>query len=216
MKCEERFKAIILRRRGYSLKEIAEELRVSKSSVSLWVRDVALSKKAKDKLLQTIKIGQFVSAERKKEQTRALEQRYFQEAGKEIKERPNFEKVLCAMIFWCEGTKNVHGGVAFTNSDPQLVATFLKLLRKNFTINELKFRPCIHLHSYHSNKRQLDFWSKVTNINKSQFIKPYRKPNSGKRIHEHYEGCVSIKYHSTDLARRLTGIAKAFMAITGA
>lgn len=57
----------------------------------------------------------------------------------------------------------------------------------------------------------LDFWSKVTKINKKQFIKPYRKLNSGKRIHPNYQGCISIKYHSNDLARRIMATAKAFL-----
>jgi len=67
------------------------------------------------------------------------------------------------------------------------------------------------LHSYHNPKKQLDFWSKITDINKKQFIKPYEKPNVGKRIHKNYQGCIAIKYHSNDLARRLNSIAKAFL-----
>ncbi len=107
-------------------------------------------------------------------------------------------------------------GVAFTNSDPNLVRTFLKLLRGLFDLDEKKFHPCIHLHSYHLPKAQLDFWSKVTDINKQQFIKPYRKANSGKRIREGYQGCIDVRYGSSDLARRLLATAKAFLQHTGA
>lgn len=211
MKLAQRHQAVALRSKGDSLSEISERLKVAKSSVSLWVRDVTLTKLAKRKLLKRIKIGQFISAENKKAKTRALEQKYIEDAGLEILRSPNYGKIICAIMYWCEGTKNPHSGLTFTNSDPVLVAKFLELLRKSFDIDESKFHPCIHLHNYHSPSKQLDFWSKVTKINKRQFIKPYRKPNSGKRIHSNYQGCISVKYHSTDLARRVMATAKAFL-----
>lgn len=120
--------------------------------------------------------------------------------------------IICAMIYWCEGGKNAKYSVAFTNSDPKLVRTFLKLLRECFVLDESKFHPCIHLHSYHLPEKQLDFWSKVTDINKQQFIKPYLKPNTGKRIHENYQGCISLRYFNNDLAQQLVAIAKAYLS----
>lgn len=214
MKIKERHKAISFRKRGHSLKEIAGKLGVAKSSVSMWVRNVNLSSVAEKRLLTKIKLGQFNAARNKKARTVAIENKYLEEATKEIKKLnvdKYYAKLLCAMIYWCEGTKSVKSGVNFVNSDPNLVRRFLKLLRNSFELDEKKFRPCIHLHSYHNPKLQLDFWSKITDIDKKQFIKPYRKFNSGKRIHENYQGCIAIKYHSNDLARRLNSIAKAFL-----
>ena len=46
MKLDEQQKAVALRKRGYSMREISERLHVSKSSVSLWVRSVPLSPQA--------------------------------------------------------------------------------------------------------------------------------------------------------------------------
>lgn len=204
-----------LRKRGYSLKEIAKHFGIAKSTVSLWVRDVALDEKAQKRLISIIKRGRFISASNKRAKTKALEQRYFEEALEEMRSRPNYDKIMCAMLYWCEGAKSPRG-VAFTNSDPNLVKAFLKLLRSCFNIDEQKFRPCVHLHTYHSKKKQLDFWSKITDINKQQFIKPYQKPNGGKRIRENYQGCISVVYHSSDLARRLMAIARAFLDYTGA
>ncbi|MDO8585202.1 MAG: helix-turn-helix domain-containing protein [bacterium] len=214
MKIPERHKAIALRRQGHSLKEIAATLNVAKSSVSLWVRDVALSSSAKKILLAKITLGQFVAAERKKAKTRAIEDGYLRQAREELSATtlsPVYKKLLCALIYWCEGTKSPKTGVTFINSDPHLIKQFLSLLRTSFEIDERKFHPCLHLHSYHSKEKQLDFWSEITNINRSQFIKPYVKPNTGKRIRIGYPGCLSVKYHSNDLARRLLAVGKAFL-----
>ena len=48
-------------------------------------------------------------------------------------------KILCALIYWCEGAK-VKTGIAFTNSDPNLVRTFLHLLKTGFDIDEKNSR----------------------------------------------------------------------------
>ncbi len=163
-----------------------------------------------------VKKGQLVSARKKRMRTVALEEQYFAEAREEMSSRPDHDKILCAMIYWCEGAKSARSGVMFTNSDPSLVASFLRLLRSSFTLDEGKFRVCIHLHSYHKAKKQLDFWSKITDIDRRQFIKPYRKVSTGRYSHKDYEGCVSIRYYSSDVARRLIAVAKAFLTKKGA
>jgi hypothetical protein len=207
-------RAITLRKEGCSLKEISEALHIVKSTASLWVKDVVLCESARDCLFAKTKYWHFFNAEKRKEQTKALEGKYLKEALDQIKADPDFDKIMCAMIYWCEGSKSPRG-VAFTNSDPNLVRTFLKLLRKSFVLDESKFAPCIHLHAYHSAKRQLDFWSKITDIDKRQFVRPYQKPNTGKRKRENYEGCISVRYYSADLARRLMAVAKAYLQDMG-
>lgn len=48
MKMKERLEAIRMRAKGSTLKEISMKLNVSKSTASLWVRDVELTKEAKN------------------------------------------------------------------------------------------------------------------------------------------------------------------------
>lgn len=213
-KIEEKLKAIKLRKQGHSVNEIVEKVRVAKSSVSVWVRNVQLDDKAKDRLLTKIKLGQLVSAENKRKKTKQAMDNYHQEALRmfETKKLDRFSiQFICSLIYHCEGNKDLFYGINFTNSDPNLIKTFLFLLRYGFDINEKKLRVCIHLHGYHNPKKQINFWSKITNIPKRQFIKPYLKSNTGKRIRENYQGCVSVRYHSADTARHLAMIAKAFL-----
>jgi len=206
--------AIKLRRLGYSLNEIHDKLKVSKSVISGWVRDLSMSEKAKTRLLKKIKIGQFISAENKKRKTRQIIETYFEKAIKNLRRvriNDNLSKLICSLIYWCEGTKNLNSGISFANSDPQLVRTFLKLFRNSFNLDENKFRVCVHLHEYHNSKKQLKFWSDVTGINQGQFLKPFLKKNTGKIIRNDYNGCVSIRYHDTAIARQLLMTAKAFL-----
>lgn len=205
-------KATEMRKRGLSLNEIHAKTKIAKGTLSIWFSDIELSKNAQSKLLQRIKKGQYISAESKKKKTRDTFRKYLEEGDAEI-DGVNIDaplaRILCALIYWCEGAKSEKTGIAFTNSDPNLVRTFLHLLRIGFDVDEKKFSVCVHIHKYHDAKKQLDFWSKTTNIPLERFIKPYQKSNTGKRIRKDYQGCVSIRYYSNDLARRILMLGKA-------
>lgn len=213
MKIEERHKAVQLRKRGYSLKEISENLNISKSSASLWVRNIELSNKSKELLKEKYTKGQIASQEAHRAKKRKrLEESKQKALGVTGKARFNSEskKILCAMLYWCEGIKE-DSMVSFINSDPFLIANFLQLLRESYDLNEDKFRVCVHLHSYHNKKQQIKFWSKITNIPENLFMKPYKKINGAKRIRKNYQGCANIRYYDARLAQDLLAIAREYM-----
>jgi transposase len=54
-----------LRRQGWSVKQIERELSVSRSSVSLWVRDIQLDEGQRRTLEAATRRGQLLAAERK-------------------------------------------------------------------------------------------------------------------------------------------------------
>lgn len=206
--------AFYLRKRGYSIDEIHKELKVSKGRISEWVRNIKMSKVAKSRFLEKIKLARISAADNRKKKTQNIINSIFDNADEEIK-KISYDiktiKIFCSLIYWCEGVKDLYSIVNFTNSDPGIVKTFLALLRKSFEIDERKFRVCIHLHSYHNPKKQLEFWSNITEIPLKQFIKPFFKVNSGRRIRKDYNGCVSIRYHDVIIGRQLLMTAKAFL-----
>ena len=69
----------------------------------------------------------------------------------------------------------------------------------------------MHLHKYHDEKSQKDFWSKITNIPKEQFNKTYQKPSNGKYKKEGYQGCIKVYYGDVSIARKLQSVAKTLM-----
>jgi len=123
-----------------------------------------------------------------------------------------YEKLLCAMMYWCEGAK-ADNIVKFTNSDPMLIKRFLSLFRNSFSLDESKFRVVLHLHDYHDEQMQMQFWSEVTNIPQLQFYRPYRKPHTSLRKRPDYPGCACINYNDVFVARRLLTLAKLYLAI---
>jgi len=216
MKIEEQKLAKELREIGYSIREISEKLSVSKSSVSVWVRNIPLSSKAKSRIEKQVQKGQEKAQEtlrKKRIRKRIREKEEAKKRLKDIKLSKNEKSLLCAMIYWCEGSKYKNDLVSFTNSDPNLVKTYLKLFRNSFDLDEKKFRICMHLHSYHNESKQRKFWSKATNIPENQFMKSYIKENSGPRRREGYPGCIKISYYDNVVAGILKNIAIEYMKL---
>lgn len=201
-------KAIILRKQGSSLREISEVLKVSKSTASLWLRDVRLSSLALKILEEKKTNGRKKGNDRQKEKSlrkekdiRVLVMQYL-DATSFYQEQA---KGLCALLYGCEGAKN-DTRAAFTNSDPGLIRFFLILFRKAFPVDERKFRVQMHLHEYHDEKRQLKFWSDVTDISEKQFSKTFQKKNGKRNVREGYRGCISVRYNSADVQKELISI----------
>lgn len=213
MKFEAKQKSLDLRKDGYSLKEISRLLNVSKSSVSIWVRDVFLSDRAKSRLLLKMTKGQFIGAQKRRE--------YGDNKNKLLKDEAKAEfslitpglngKIICTMIYWCEGSKSYKSGIAFTNSDPDLTRLFIDLLVKHFSVNKNKIVARLHLHEYHNPKKQHLFWSKALGIPLDKFQKFYLKPHTGKVIRDNYPGCVSIRYYDSIVARKILYLGQAFL-----
>ncbi len=214
MKLKEKQESIRLRKLGYSVNEIQRKLGVAKSSVSIWIRNVPLSPNAQERLERKLTLGQLRSREvlrKRGDARRAHAYARAHEIVSKFKTDKSTNQILCAMLYWCEGGKSETGCVSFTNSDAALVATFLGLLRKSFSLDENKFRVCMHLHEYHVEGRQGSFWSRVTGIPEVQFMKSYRKKSGWVRFRAGYEGCVNIRYFDVQLLRILKAIAQEYM-----
>jgi len=200
MKFKEKTEAISLRKAGHSLKKISKKLHVSKSTASLWLKNIEISPEARIKIDSAYRKGTLLGLAAIQKRWSAIRESSEKEAERKAKKvldslalDTSYCKLSCALIFWCEGTKN-GSEVRFTNSDPSLIQTFLSLLRKGFDIKEERLRALVHVHEYHDEEVQKNFWSRVTEIPLNQFNRSYHKPNTGKIIREGYQGCLSIRY----------------------
>lgn len=216
-KTQEKKEALVLRNRGYSFREIGEMLNISKSTASLWTRNIKLSKKAKARIAEISDNG------RQKAATTNLQKRIIEDERilGEVEDffiNKKFSgpdlKIACALLYWCEGSKG--NKMAFVNSDPEMVKFYLAALRSSFDIDEKRFRVVVHLHGYHNIKKQLHFWSRITGIPLAQFTKPFLKKNTGKNKKTGYQGCASIVYYDNKIKKELTCIWEYLLAQTRA
>ena len=206
-KVVERQQARQLRRTGLPLGQIAVRLGVSKSSVSLWVRDVefdgpvvrpARGRRRNPNALQRRKQGEI---ERLLEEGRVrigrLSEREFLVAG--------------VALYAGEGAKR-DVALKFANSDPPMIAFYCAWLRRFFEIDETRLRMRLYLHQGLDLAASAAYWSTLTGIPPSQFQKPYRAvPDPSIRHAKHVHGCVSIDYSCSATHRSIMGLVRALL-----
>ncbi|MDP2736383.1 MAG: hypothetical protein Q8O59_01200 [bacterium] len=206
------FRASKLRKFGYSLREISEKLKISKSTASLWMREQKISDSGKKRLENlSIKGREKSKIILQKKRINRIEK--IEKECTVLSEKTSFRKddlkLMLALLYWCEGGKTDRR-VTFINSDHNLIKSFLKLLRKSFIINENKLKALLHLHEYHNRKEMLEYWTNITGI-KPENISVYNKKNSGKRKRDNYKGCISIRYGDSKVLDEIMLIIKRFI-----
>jgi predicted transcriptional regulator len=214
-KYEERTRAVTMRKLGMTIPNIASELGVSKSSVSLWLQGITLPSNAKRILNERKVRSRLLANSTKRNSTLSKLKGAKAEAHvltKSFKLNSCTALVSCALMYWCEGSKSKNDAeFTFTNAEPLLVQGFLSLLRMSLPLNESKFRVKMHLHKYHDESAQKKFWSEVTRIPIVQFQNTYWKKNSEFNIKPGYQGCVHVRYHDVTVARKISAVARNFL-----
>ena len=188
------------------LAEIAGQLGVSKSSVSLWVRDVAFEPLPRPSPAR--RRAPNALQRRKQAEIDGLLQ-----AGRVRVGRLSEREFLIAgvALYAGEGAKR-DGAVCFANSDPRMIAFFCAWLRHFFRIDESRIRIRVYLHEGLDLAATTAYWSKVTGIPGSQFGKPYRAvPDPSMRTAKHVHGCVYVGYSCSATHRAIMGLVQALL-----
>ena len=109
-------------------------------------------------------------------------------------------KILLALLYWSNGSKYPSSNfIAFSNSDANLVKTFLNLLRSTFPIKESRIRIHLQLYKNQNIKKLIQYWSKLLEIPKIQFYKPTVTKPPKKIPRSDFFGTCTIRYYSLDL-----------------
>ncbi len=207
MKFKEKIKAQKLRRQGFSYREILKQMKVSKSSLSIWLREIELTEYQKKRLFKKGEQAIYDVAKRKVA-ARIKKTNEIMELGiKEVQLLKNNPLFLVGMaLYWAEGAKNSTECAKLANSDEKMIALIMKWFREICKVPEKKFRIHIHMHSLHCRKDIIEYWSKITGIPKNQFYKPYIKKTSlGQRKNILYNGTCSVVVNDKDLFRKISG-----------
>ncbi len=215
-------KARLLRAQGHTYVEIATDLGVSRSSVSLWVRDmprVGRISTTESRERMTEGLTKFRAEERLRRDARR--QAISAHAATEIGDLSDRETLIGgAIAYWCEGAKNKpyrrDDRVAFINSDPRLIAFFLRFLAVAGVAPE-RLKCYVSIHESADVAGAQRFWRDVTGLPDEQFghptIKRHNPKTPRRNTGEDYHGCLTVRVRlSADLYRQIEGWASAAMA----
>jgi hypothetical protein len=222
-KDELRARARELRTKGKDYDEIVAELGVSKSSVSLWVRNLPLPEHLR---YETVKQRREAGLARYWVQERRLREAarvaVSTAATNEIGRLTDREILIAgAIAYWCEGAKNKphrrSDRIDFINSDPRMIKFFLRFLETaGVSRDRLVFQISIHETADLAAAQR--FWLETIGIEDAQFNRPLIKRHKPRTIRKNigadYHGCLRIQVRrSIELYRKVEGWASAVMAI---
>jgi transcriptional regulator with XRE-family HTH domain len=204
-KVAERERARELRQQSWTLADIAAELGVAKSSVSLWVRDV-------DFVPRSCRMGPRRPSTLKVAKERQIEE--LLAAGLEAIGQLSEREFLVAgtALYAAEGAKR-DGSLRFANTDPRMILFFVTWLRAFYSIDESRLRLRLYLHDGLALDEAERFWSQLTGIPHSQFTKPYRAdPDPSRRAAKHVMGCPCVAYSCSWTHRSVAGLVAALLS----
>jgi hypothetical protein len=207
-KVEERERARALRAQNRTLADIAETLGVSKSSVSIWVRDVPFTPTLK---LRGPHRRPHPAHEAKLRQIEDLDRDGAARIG--ILSEQEF-LVAGVALYAGEGAKG-DGAVNFANTDARMIRYFCAWLRRFFDVDESRLRVRVYLHEGLDLEAAETFWSATTGVPRAQFRAAHRAvrdPSIRRNKHEH--GCAYVYYCCSKTHRQIMGLVRALLSST--
>jgi hypothetical protein len=206
MRTVERLEARRLRsEEGASMKVIASRLRVSVSSVSLWVRDIELSPEQRAVLRNKVSGGSSANAIAARRR-RTLSQ----EGGRALVRDADPLFVAGIMLFWAEGAK-ARNEVSFVNSDPEVVRFFARFLRRFYRVPDERFRVACNLFADHlARQREIEqFWLDMLKLPPSclrkSMVNVYSKYSQRKRRGRLPYGTCKLVVCDTSIVQSIYG-----------
>jgi hypothetical protein len=207
-----RDKARELRLQGWTYDQIQVELGCSKSSISLWVRD--LPKPERRDPSEQAKLASRKRWEHELAVRDEARQRTKEAAKQAIGGLSARELFLVGVgLYWAEGTKDKpydrRENVTFVNSDPGMIQVYLSWLDLLRVERErLRFNVMIHENADVPGAEQ--YWADLVGADRSTFNKTTLKKHNPKTVRkntgESYRGCLAIKVlQGADLYRRIEG-----------
>ncbi|MFE9795080.1 hypothetical protein ACFYRL_25480 [Streptomyces goshikiensis] len=210
-----------LRLQGMTYDRIQAELGCSKSSISLWVRDLPRPERTHRPPgtdMTRAQQGRKEAHERRKVQYEAT-RRAAEDSIGELTDRELF--LLGVGLYWAEGGKTKphrpHPQITFVNSDAGMIRTFLAWLRL-MDVPEDRLRFTLQIHETADASAAEQYWMEVVGLGASHFTKTTLKRHTPltnrKNVGDSYRGCLSVRVlKGSDLYRRVEG---AWCGIVGA
>ncbi|WP_085210947.1 hypothetical protein [Streptomyces sp. Amel2xC10] len=214
-----RARARELRLQGWTYDRIQLELGCSKSSISLWVRDLPRPER-RDPTEQAK-----LAARKRWEHELAVRderrQRTKAAAAEQIGEMSDRDLFMAGIaLYWAEGAKDKpyarRENVLFVNSDPgviQLYLAWLKLL--GVDPGRLTYRVMIHMTADVEGAKH--YWADLVGVDVSAFQKTTIKKHNPKTVRKNvgadYRGCLVVRVtQGTELYRQIEGWWKGLVA----
>lgn len=220
MNSQLREKALQLRLKDeLSYSEIKRRLKVSKSTLSYWLKDFPLNE---EKILE-LRRKNWTKGEAGREKFRLAMRKKKEDLAKQVydKYKEKLKKIskenffiAGLMLYLGEGAKKKESSIVLANTDPKVIKFFIKWMIEFLDIPKDKMRAQLHLYENMDIVKEKDFWKKELGFSEKQFykisVRKLQKTSfSYKSSFNH--GTCSLYAFGTEKYRELIMAMKAFV-----
>ncbi|MFJ2831577.1 helix-turn-helix domain-containing protein [Streptomyces sp. NPDC087263] len=202
-----------LRLQGWTYDQIQVELGCSKSSISLWVRNLPKPERktrTREEASAIAKRGWEATLQRREEERQQTKRLSAGEIGT-MTDRELF--LVGVGLYWAEGSKSKpyrrQERITFVNSDPNMITVFLAWLRL-LRVEQERLRFSVQIHETADVPTAEKFWAHHVGIEPAELLKTTLKKHNPstnrKNTDDNYYGCLRIDARGgADLYRRIEG-----------
>ncbi len=213
-KLEEKVIVQTLRSKGLSYGEIQKQVKVSKDTISRWCKEIVLSPKQLDRLLQNklngATKGRLIGAKKQQNERIARSKLLFENGLSKIGKLSKRDRFIAGVGLYIGDGGKGDKRFAFSNSDPKTIKFVSEWLIEFFSISPAKMAGQIWIHSNLDEKKARKYWSKLTKIPDERIYKSYIAKNKTdsqkirKQLHEY--GVFTLLYLSSSTQREMLGL----------
>jgi len=218
-------KAVNLRKRGKSIREVEFELGIPRSTLSGWFKHVALSefsikrlrKRSHEALVKArILAVQWHNKQKALRLIDAENNARTELAKVNIRDR-SIINLAFAMLYLGEGAKK-KPETSLGNSDPLILKLFVSILTKYYGIDSRKIRCSLHLRADQNENEMKKYWASQLKLHLSNFTAVSKdKRTIGTKTYPTYKGVCVVSCGEVAIQRKLLYLSKIFCekVITG-
>ncbi|MDA1169164.1 MAG: hypothetical protein O3A36_02395 [bacterium] len=209
-------KARIMRSKGRPYSEIAGKLGVSKSSISIWCRNVTVSMRHKKQLKKMALAGAMKGRKKWADMRRTQKKEFLEqiaiETKKDIGMLSKRDRFIAGLMLYAGEGDRTQERVGMSNSNPQILIFILNWWHEFLNLDRESFYAHLYLHVGLNEKRAKEFWMKTLRIKKEQFKYVYRPiPHQSHKKNIHEFGVCSVRINKIASHRKLMGWIRAVL-----
>jgi len=211
--------AVQLRKKGISIIKIEQQLKIPRSTLSGWFKNIQLSEKQKENLLFNKNLG-LIKARKKaiawhnEQKNKRLKQA--EDAAIKVVNNINIKnkdilELALSMLYLGEGSKkNIE--TALGSSNPLILKFFISILKKVYNLKMENIRCELYLRADQNPKKIKSFWSKELKLPLDNFKQiNFDKRTMGTKTYSHYKGVCHIRCGNSAIQRKLLYLSEKFI-----
>ena len=208
------------REQGMSYREIAARLKISKSTLSGWLKGIVLTPAQEARLQKRLQGNRASFAARalpiNRQRYRLAREAAYQSGVAVVAQLPpgaEVDELAFALLYLGEGTKG-QGKVQLASMDAAILRFVRWCLPALYGIDEgrLSFRLNLVERARRREKALIAWWARTLDVTPGQFAKTQFDKRSGtQQVSKEYRGVCTVTYNDTYLQQHILGVAQTYI-----